>query len=229
MGEIGDSLKSVLTRIGNFFDLFDLSFFVSGSVALAALIFGAHLFGKQLPFRSEGWLRVLTIILACYVMGLLCFALGRSIRIPKTRAKQYQKFESFFRRVLDAHGLSAEEPFKSHLDRVNFHGGRRLYIRLWAEVRQRENLIPSLVLNRYWVMAATYDGMVTALLLWVAVFIFWSAGLGIAPALSLKIAMPIILALLFLSYICSREAARFVRNQVEELVATIAFERNKAN
>lgn len=229
MSEIADALKSVLTRIGNFFDLFDLSFFVSGSVALASLAFAAHLYGKQLPFRYEGWLRVLTIIMACYVMGLLCFAVGRSIRIAKTKARRYEKFESFFSTVLDAHGLSAEEPFKSHLTRANYHGCRRLYIRLWAEIRQRENLTPSLlVLNRYWVMAATYDGMVTALLLWVVVVFLWWFGGGVTPALPLKIALPLILALLFLAFICSREAARFVRNQVEELVATIAFERSRA-
>ena len=228
MGEIADALRSVATRLGNFFDLFDLSFFVSGSAALAGLSFGVSLFGKQLPFRYEGWLRVLTIILACYVMGLFCFALGRSIRLPKTRSKQYQKFELFFLTVLKAHGLSDEEPFKSHLERTTIHGCRRLYIRLWAEIRQRENLTPSLlVLNRYWVMAATYDGMVTALLVWAAVFSLWWAGVGITPALPRSIAIPLIITLLFLSYICSREAARFVRNQVEELVATIAFERNR--
>jgi hypothetical protein len=228
MSEIADALKSVLTRIGNFFDLFDLSFFVSGSVALAGLVFGAHLYGKQLPFRYEGWLRVLTIIMACYVLGLLCFAVGRSIRIPKTTATRYKKFETFFSTVLKAHGLSDEEPFKSQLARAN-HGTRRLYIRLWAEIRQKENLTPSLlVLNRYWVMAAMYDGMVTALLLWAVVVFLWWIGVGSMSALPLKIALPLILALLFLAFICSREAARFLRNQVEELVATIAFERSRA-
>jgi len=228
MSEIADALKSVLTRIGNFFDLFDLSFFVSGSVALGSLVFGAHLYGKQLPFRYEGWLRVLTIIMACYVLGLLCFAVGRSIRIPKKPATRYKKFEASFSKVLEAHGLSDEEPFKTQLARAN-HGNRRLYIRLWAEIRQRENLTPSLlVLNRYWVMAATYDGMVTALILWAVVVFIWWLGIGITPSLSFKIALPVIIALLFLAFICSREASRFVRNQVEELVATIAFERSRA-
>lgn len=54
MGDIADALKSVLARIGSFFDLFDLSFFVSGSVALSALHFWAFLAQKQSLFRFEG-------------------------------------------------------------------------------------------------------------------------------------------------------------------------------
>ena len=228
MGDIADALKSILARIGNFFDLFDLSFFVSGSVALAALHFWVYLSQKQLPFRFEGWLRVLTLILGCYVLGLLCFAIGRSFRVPRKKSKHIQQFETDFLSALQAHGLQAEEPFKSYLDRKAFHGSRRLYIRLWAEVRQRDGLTPSLlVLNRYWVMAATYDGMVTALSLWAIVFAIWWSGVGISSSLSLKIALPAVVLLLFLAYMCSREASRFVRNQIEELVATIAFERNR--
>jgi hypothetical protein len=220
----------MLTRIGSFFDLFDLSFFVSGSVALAGVWLWMYLSGKQWPFRPEGWLRVLAIILACYVLGLICFALGRCVRVPLTQTRHFQKFESYFFTVLKAHGLAEEEPFKSYIARSELHGGRRLYTRLWVEIRQKESLAPSLlVLNRYWVMAATYDGMVTAVFMWLVLFIFWWRGIGIAPALSWRVAIPAIVFLVFLGYMCSREAGRLVRAQVEELVATIARERSFKN
>lgn len=69
MSEVADALKALLGRLGSFFDLFDLSFFVSGSVAVAAIRLWVHLAGKQFPFELQGWLKVLTIILACYVGG----------------------------------------------------------------------------------------------------------------------------------------------------------------
>jgi hypothetical protein len=229
MTELAESLKALSGRIGSFFDLFDLSFFVSGSVSLSAFIFWMHLSNQILPMRLEGWLKVLVIILACYVNGLVCFAVGRWIRIPKRRSNRISVFDELFSKVLKAHGLADEGTFKEYIGRSTDGGVRRLYIRLWAEVRQLDQLSPSLVvLNRYWVMAATYDGLATALFIWAIVFSVWSAGIGIAPPLELRVGIPVIALLLLIAYFCLREAQRFVRNQVEELVATISVQRSKS-
>lgn len=228
MNELTDAFKTLVGRIGSFFDLFDLSFFVSGSVNLSAFLFWTYLSKIGMPFPLEGWIKVLAIILACYVNGLVCFAVGRWIRIAKRQANQIAYFDDHFRKILEAHGLADDGTFKEYLDREGVRGIRRLYIRLWAEVRQLDQLSPSLaVLNRNWVMAATYDGLATAIISWVVVFAVWSGGLGIAPALTLKVGIPVIVALLLMSYFCIREARRFVRNQAEELVATIAVQRSR--
>jgi membrane protein DedA with SNARE-associated domain len=229
MKELGEALKAIFGRIAGFFDLFDLSFFVSGSVTLAALMFWAHLANIGLPFELDGWLRVLAIILGCYINGLICFAIGRWIRIPKRLSKQISFHDSLFKQVLEGHGLSDEKPFKEYLKRADFRGSRRLYIRLWAEVRQMEEISPSLLLlNRYWVMAATYDGLATALIIWAFVFLIWSLGLGVSSQIRLMFGIPTIVFLLLVAYFCLREANRFVRNQVEELVATVAVMRSRA-
>ena len=229
MNELAESLKVLFGRIGSFFDLFDLSFFVSGSVSLSAFLFWIHLSNQTLPIQLEGWLKVLVIILACYVNGLVCFAVGRWIRIPKRRSKRINFFDELFSKVLKAHGLADEGAFKEYIGRQADGGVRRLYIRLWAEVRQLDQLSPSLVvLNRYWVMAATYDGLATSLFMWAIVFLIWSAGIGIAPPLKLRVGIPVIAVLLLIAYFCLREAQRFVRNQVEELVATISVQRSKS-
>jgi hypothetical protein len=229
MNEFAESLKPLFGRIGSFFDLFDLSFFVSGSVSLSAFFFWMHLSNQVLPIQLEGWLKVLAIILACYVNGLVCFAVGRWIRIPKRGPKRISFFDELFSNVLKAHGLADEGTFKEYIGRREYGGVRRLYIRLWAEVRQLDQLSPSLVfLNRYWVMAATYDGLATALFIWAIVFLLWTAGIGIAPPLKLRVGIPVVAVLLLIAYFCLREAQRFVRNQVEELVATISVQRSKS-
>jgi len=229
MKELGEALKAIFGRIAGFFDLFDLSFFVSGSVTLAALLFWAYLANVRLPFEVDGWIKVLAIVLGCYISGLICFAIGRWIRIPKSRSKQISFHHSLFNQVLEGHGLSDEKPFKEYLKRADLIGSRRLYIRLWAEVRQVEELSPSLLLlNRYWVMAATYDGLATASIIWAFVFLIWSLGLGVSSQIRLAFGIPTIVFLLLVSYFCLREANRFVRNQVEELVATVAVMRSKA-
>ena len=228
MSQVADAAKTVFARIGSFFDLFDLSFFVSGFVALSAVTLWVHLVAGHWPFQVEGWLKVVGFIFASYVGGLLCFAFGRWIRIPTGLKTQAEYFDRLFLAVLEAHGLHTTIAVKDYIDRTNVRGIRRLYIRLWAEVRQHDHLAPSLlVLNRYWVMAATYDGLGTAAGLWAVLFFVWTCGIGITPSLSPKIGIPVLIFLLLCSFICLREAKRFVRNQVEELVATIALEREK--
>ena len=227
MSEFAAALRTLFGKISAFFDLFDLSFFVSGSVCLSALVFWAHLANRQLPFELQGWIKVLAVILACYVNGLLCFAAGRLIRWGKP-GKTIEDFNAHFLDTLRAHGLAEEKPFKDYLDRTSHLGIRRLYIRLWAEARQTDQLSPSLsVINRYWVMAATYDGLSVALLLWSVTLINWMAGFGVGSRLSLTFGLPAIILLIVMSRVCIKESRRLVRNQAEELVASVAAQRSR--
>ena len=45
MKGLGDALKIIFEKIGAFFDLFDLSFFVSGAACIGAALFWLHLTG----------------------------------------------------------------------------------------------------------------------------------------------------------------------------------------
>jgi hypothetical protein len=224
MKELGDALKSIFDKLGQFLDLFDLSFLISGAVTTGAVAFWCHESGYSLSFPLDGWLSVIALFLTFYIAGLVSFALGRW---PRTGAKNAtNSFDSLFERILKAHGLADDPTFKEYLLRTNERGSWRLYVRLWAEVRACPSAAPSLtLLNRYWVMAATYDGLFVAGALWALVLAsrtYWPEDhLDYVPG-SLLVAV-VALA----SYACFREAGRYLRYQVEELVAAIATEKGR--
>ena len=199
MKELGEALKAIFGKISGFFDIFDLSFFVSGAVSLSALLFWVYLAGKEIPYYLQGWLRVLALILACYVNGLICFAGGRWICMGRRRRNAIQDFDIRFNNVLQAHGLNDKEPFKEYLARNSntVRGSWRLYVRLWAEVRKFDQLSPSLsFLNRYWVMAATYDGVGMAVIVWAFMFGVWCLGWGLDSKIQPVAGVPIILIII---------------------------------
>jgi hypothetical protein len=139
---------------------------------------------------------------------------------------RFERFDALIFTVLQAHGLAQVQPFGDYLARLEGRGLWRLYIRLWAEARTRLYPSPTMsLLNRYWVLAATYDGVSVALLTWLALTITWMFGIGFDDKLSPWIGIPLAVGLVLLAIACSREAGRFVRYQVEELIASIAASR----
>ena len=130
--EAAEGLRAILQRIAGFFDIFDLSLIVSGAVTLAAFAFldwRVHWINFPVP---EGWLYAVALILASYVLGLLCFVLGRWLR-ERWRWRRLQSGSNdLFRPILNGHGLSDTAPFSDYYERG---GGAELYTRLWAEVR----------------------------------------------------------------------------------------------
>ena len=164
MKELAEAFKLIFSKIGDFLDLFDLSFIVSGALGFCALYLWARFIDVPIPTRIQGGLQILLIVFGCYVNGMVFFAAGRFIRrtfgavFPDGRGAgdKGRKFDAQFLEVLQAHGLADQQPFKEYIDRTQSRGIWRLYVRLWAEVRQVDRLAPSfLLLKRYWVMAAT--------------------------------------------------------------------------
>jgi hypothetical protein len=77
-------------------------------------------------------------------------------------------------------------------------------------------------MKRYWVMAATYDGVTTALSIWAVV---WAvAGVGIDPAYRISgwAAAAGSIAFALAAWACRREAQRYANYQLEEVVASLA-------
>jgi hypothetical protein len=224
MSELGEALKSVFAKVGQFLYLFDLSFLLSGAVSTAAVLHWCKEFGYSIRLPDNGWLNVFSYLLLFYIAGLISFALGRW---PRTSLKySSNKFDDTFKSILKAHGLDEVPSFKEYLNRTGDRGTWRLYVRLWAEVRKQQSTSSSLeLLNRYWVMAATYDGLFVSICLWILV----TASLTYWPEdeINIKLGTIIIVILILSAYACYREASRFVRYQVEELVAIIATERDQ--
>jgi hypothetical protein len=225
MEDIVKSLSSIFDKISEFFDLFDLSFFISGAITTSAILFWMHLAGNNPLIGIGGWMSVLGIVITFYVSGLICFAAGRWIRTGILSKSYSHKFDNRFKEVLNDHSLTYLEPFRDYLSDQpeKKRGIKRLYTRLWAEIRHRQDLIPSYsLLKRYWVMAATYDGVAMSLIIWVAVFVAWCIGFGIKEKLKWGLGVPAIGVLVFASLASFREASRYGEYQVEELIASIA-------
>jgi hypothetical protein len=213
VGELAAALNIVFSKIGDFVDIFDLSFFVSGAVCLGALAFGnaqGHLISPAA--FGEGY-NALMFLVACYVLGLICFAFGRMMRPKKSSL-----FAADFKSIVERHGLGPR--YSLYLsDRPG--DAMLLYNRFWAMARQIAALGPSFTLvRRYWSMAATYDGVLAALMVWWAVFLYWCLDPVAHPPLILRMIPLFVLPVAI--FICRREAGRLTRFQMEELVASIA-------
>lgn len=220
--EVRQGLGAILERIADFFDIFDLSFFVSGATTLAALGFWAsRTGGPPIPASMPGWLQVTIFVISSYVFGLLCFAVARwpnrYFRWGRTEGRERDRLLA----ILKGHGLLEVPTIASYLNRAD--GESRLYVRLWADVRQSAALAPSYsLLRRYWVMSATYDGLMVAIGVWVAVIGCLIFGFGGAQRVDPTLGSIAILALLVSAWACWREATRNLDNQIDELVATVA-------
>lgn len=229
-GEIAEGLKSIFQRVADFFDILDLSFLVSGATAAAAIAFWGWRCHMPLPSLPSGWISTIAVLVLCYVSGLVCFAVGRWLRVGRRRTNaehsHYQRLVS----VLEGHGLTDQAPFREYLERTESRGDWRLYVRMWAELRIAPTLAPSFsLLRRYWVMAATYDGISVALFVWAAVLVLCSFGMGGCVPIDKWLAIPGAGTLVISSFACSHEAGRYVEYQVEELVASIVAKRAADN
>ncbi len=78
MAELARAVGALLERLADFFDLFDLSFFVSGGTFVLAVAVWLHHRGVAASSFGD-WALVAGVLLA-YVAGLGCFAVGRAVR-----------------------------------------------------------------------------------------------------------------------------------------------------
>jgi accessory gene regulator protein AgrB len=225
----GELLKSFLDNVGYLFGIDFLSFFVSGATCLGAFAFAwwqFHLdtFPKQL---TDG-LSIAAIAIACYVLGMVCFASGRWIRTKLFRNNS----NNLLYHILEGYAQVGEEPFPEYCKKAanmglkeRNHLMQRLYSLMWTEIRQSQQLMASYtLLNRYWFMGATYDGLGMASIVWFLVVFSWGLKIGIQHHPLLGI---FIIVLVLLPFICWREADRYKQYQVEELVATLTYQRNR--
>ena len=237
MEEIGKALKSIFDKLSDFFDIFDLSFFVSGVALTLSILFWLN--QRELYYFQEVQFKGIMIVyvLICYINGLIAFATGRWIRmgiwshIKSKRAKRnnrYDFFDARLIRMIRAHGLDDNPTIMKYLDRADYRGTWRLYVRLWAVIRENKKYENSLsILKRYWVMAATYDGLSIFLLIMTLIISDFGFGiLGEKVITNLWVVFPTIVVLLFAFFACIREADRYVDYQVEEVIATIAAGEN---
>ena len=233
MKELGEALKLIFAKVAGFFDIFDLSFFVSGIASASALAIFVHHAGVPVTTMLASKTGIFLAALASYGLGLVSFASGRLVQRGVAfvqKKEEMEGSEARFRKLLTAHGLAEQQPFKEYLSKENekSNGIQALYTRLWAEVRHSERVSASLeLLNSYWVKAATYDWLSVSLLLWSGVFLSSAFG-WVVPSLSSSSISAVFATIFFgASLTCLREARRYREYQAKELVATIAAIRDK--
>lgn len=199
-GKFADKLVELL-------EVFDLSFFVSGAVAVGA---GAMMFGVT-PFdlSSIGITTGALLVVIAYFAGLLCFAIGRWVRasIFGLSLDDFRKRAGPLRDVAQFSDLYLDGELRAGRD-------RQLYDRLWVLLRTLPELRESFALvKRYWVLSATFDGLMVAVLLW-NVPLFLRADIVIEQKIVLAITT------VALSGFSLRQANEYRSYQGAELVAT---------
>ena len=222
-------LQPLIKKIADIFDLFDLSFLVAGGSSLLAIAYVAWMMKLQAHVPADGgaaWLLIGLIMVT--VWGLLSFAVGPLIKrifswLPILRRVPWGggTFDSYLQEALRGHGLQEDALVGGYLGRGEAH--YRLYVRLWAEVRESTETADSFeLLRRFWVLTASYDALSTSGLFWFAAFLLGALKPEISPIDVQSSAIAAGLSLFF-SLCATHEASRSRSNQVEELVATYAY------
>ena len=221
-------LQPLFKKIADIFDLFDLSFLVAGGSSLLALVYVAWMLELQAKMPAGGgvgWFLMGLIMVT--VWGLLSFAVGPLFKrvfswLPILRRAPWDgtTFDAYLRDALQAHGLGDDPLVGEYLGRDKAE--YRLYVRLWAEVRESVEVADSFeLLRRFWVLTASYDALATSGLFWFAAFLLGALRPEISP-IDVPISGVAAGLSLFFSLCAAHEAARSRSNQVEELAATYA-------
>jgi len=224
LSSIAELIKVIVAKISALFDVFDVSFFVSGGACMLAFAYLRSVYGSAMPY-PQGALAVAAAVVGSYIAGLLCFATGRWLRRRVLGLLWQGDFEARLRQAMSAHGLDKDPSLAPYFERKA--KARDIYPRLWAEIRQADDLKASFdLLRSYWVRAAVYDGLLCVIVIWglaIGISLFEPNGLMQAR----EVGAVIFLCLLIGLAACSREAARSDEYQVDEIVATLAYAREK--
>ncbi|MCO4770217.1 MAG: hypothetical protein KDA24_09325 [Deltaproteobacteria bacterium] len=235
MREIGEALRLLFGKLSDFLDVFDLSFLISGGVTLLAFLYVGWVVGVDVttvPADPAIFFVAFAALLVAYVSGLICFSVGRFLRrtLQQASAPWYGRDAGAFvdtrlDPIVRGHGLDQQERYTGYFG--SGKASKFLYVRMWADLRHDPRREASLaLLNRYWKLAATYDGLAATSVIWLLVF----AVTGALDAATTNTVLPPLVSYGFAALAaigfgaCCLEAKRYDRYQLEELAATMAAE-----
>ena len=229
MSTITDAAGKFADRIAELLDVFDLSFFVSGAVAVGAIVWGARLDGLLEPKKGdEGEIlsfldglsaeSIFAAVIMAYALGLVCHAIGRFVRgrkplcwlgrSPAACVEHAMRFHVLPERIkaIENTPLVGAEKASVRYDEI--------YTRLWVHIRTDAELKESFALTkRYWILGATFDGLIIAVVPWL-----WPLLHGADEARALIVVPAIVGAAIF----CVWQAHQYRQYQAGELVASVA-------
>lgn len=222
MSDLISSVNGIFEKIA---EVIDLSFFPPGAACLAAGLYWNEHAGFFAAAEGHGagswpgWFQAGGALLGSYALGLLCFSAGRLLRGRLFRRPSDAEELATLRGALEAHG-AVPAPFDAYFTRTS---ARPLHARMWTEIREDGSLRESYrLLQHYWVLTATYDGMATAFVVWAAVVLHLAFRGGMPPVASAVASGIAAVACVLLMGACIRESRRLQSTQIEELAATLA-------
>lgn len=226
MSGLGEAASKIGEKIVDILDVFDLSFFISGAVVMAGLLQFFGLLTKTID-EVDG-AGVFGLVLGSYVLGLVCFAVGRPLRMWATaKRKKLMPDHLVFHAALVRQGLGQwpGDPllryFGHAVDAKQPTTDMTLYTRMWAHVRSYPELQASFsLLNRYWVLSASYDGIAIAALVWLLPV--WQPVVNGSNPAAVVWAPVWSVAIFVAVFACWHRALEYKRYQIEEMVATVA-------
>jgi len=107
MAGLVPAFDAILDKFSKFFDVLDLSYFISGAVAVSALVWWIQQSNPAVSLFSGPGDWAVTV-LGCYVAGLICFAAGRLLRLNMLDAACRYSLKRLLRRLRAAHGSGKE-------------------------------------------------------------------------------------------------------------------------
>ena len=152
------TIDNILNRVANVFNIFDFSFFISGAVAFIQIyLFMLFNDNNNLVVLEKyfNWWNVLIVI---YILGLVMFALGRSIRQDMFKQK-YRKYSLF-----EEYGI-CDKSKEKEID--------MLFCQYWTNLRNGNDLKGYDYYSRLWVMTAVYEGLASNVLLALGLIMPW--------------------------------------------------------
>ena len=241
--DVAAALASVFAGLAEFFSMFDMSFFVSGAACLGAIAFEVSGTPELNTEKANNVIGFIVLLTACYILGLLMFMIGRTVRnlrpaiadfqhrrkkthSPQNGAQTAEGKRELLARIPNDRFVELAESYdlqSASLPNIgkSVHYGS-MYSPGWAALRQMPECQPSLrFINKYWVMAATFDGIAAAAWVWMAAVLIrnanghWSYGDGM-----LRSALGV---LLLISIGCLFRAKQYEIHQERELAATLAI------
>ncbi|GAB3722384.1 hypothetical protein [Flavobacterium koreense] len=232
MEELAKQTQPILQKLGDFFDIFDLSFIVSGIATGLSILFIYHNLTDEEILKSiselNGYLIFLSIIIA-YLLGLISWVLGKAIRnlFPEIsylsietlfkannaeNDELYKKYKSYFTESK----TNSEDSKKNKLKEQE--AMRQLYCMLWVKVRENNKALNSFsLLKRYWVQTATFEGLLFSIVSWSTAF---AISLINDPICNEKLYIPIFIAIILVFIVVYKEAINYKKYQMTELVLT---------
>lgn len=310
--QLQNAFENVISKVSEFLDIFDLSFFVSGVVSFSAIYFGLYNLVK-VKSSIEMLKNPIVIIVSSYVLGMIGFALGRWIKrnlsktfdivtfvilitflgiaihyeledilgkwivnvqeylnpvirfvccvvmsgsvlywilklTPSERCnsfikelnlkaeksntvEEYKVFDKQIKTMIEEHGLEKSTIIKAYLDRKKNADDAsgdisrdrilyKLYVRLWAVMRESDKKESYKLIKRYWVLNAVYDGLLLSSTLWFVVLVQFVVSKDTVSVMYIG-SLGVVFIAIFTS--CLNESKRLEEYQMQELIASLAY------